>query len=656
MYLKLASSAAVLTLAAGLAACSGGEDFSDVELPGCPAGAICEEQLVGDVLVRFVGPTLYNVGYRCGTSLGYIRSEDENIDDSEGRPRTLPAGAAVCPTNATQIEFYLGHGTFAGNTIPLGVAALPQLSKAVWTDGNNDAWTLVQLTVADIVNSPAREPLSNAKVRNRGALLLALDSAPADSNSITLHEDLHDLVNDEYKTLVQGKTLDQEDYQEFQDAWQPLLDAANSANLNSDDQFPTATEVEDRLSYGTEMTRAGSFDMAFQFITNIINPIDGEQRMVMLEGNTLVLPSGQISGLLRHARQEKDAQGDSSLLYGYLAINGGSRLDDALVLQDARLLGIDRMNDTDTSDLTLAGRFTGDYMFAGLQHNRRRDYELTFPRSVHKFKTEEFGHASGQFLGAPTADLQGANKDGSLPIMAVRSSQFGDSGLVPAEVMPLPAHYRVSLRRGCYDDQPEQGLGCAPIESQNNQNYPQVGEGDAKQPLFEQDRPGPITEAAGAPTEMCLLMDLDSNGRHVLLYASADGSCPQTAADGTPVGYVARVEESDTGAKSAFVSFLMAGDATVSETMPYYGAEVMGRFDYSDSCAPLYRLSEQSVKDQVAAAWSNTYARDLFVKENTVDLQDPEEDAEKLKCNEAGECLATVQGSVEWQQYGATCP
>ena len=62
-----------------LAGCNGGEDFSDATVPGCPLGANCDLNPRGEIFVELQGPRVANLGYSCGNSTGYTRSEEEMV-------------------------------------------------------------------------------------------------------------------------------------------------------------------------------------------------------------------------------------------------------------------------------------------------------------------------------------------------------------------------------------------------------------------------------------------------------------------------------------------------------------------------------------------------------------------------------------------------
>src|SRR5690606_14470100 len=346
----------MLMLLAVLAGCNGKEDFSNVDLPGCPAGGLCEEQPSGDVLVEFVGPRLINLGYRCGTSVSRISGEAQEIGG-----RIVPAGAALCPEGVNTVDFFLGDGLYLGNSLRICGPALPQTSilTQVGEDGTN--WGIVRLTIADVVNTARRLPATDDRVRNRAALLLALDSDPA-TDDVEIHPALQGrdgLINQRYTELVQGNSLETADYTAFTADWEPLLTAlAEEDDLPVTYMFPDEATVEQRVSYGMDLTRSGLFSMVFQESELAILELIGtdkqraDEYIGALEGSLLVLPTGEALGLVNVLLSYfPGGSAEAEIEQDIISFQRGAGVDNELALQNMTMQGL--MNSDVNTNLTM---------------------------------------------------------------------------------------------------------------------------------------------------------------------------------------------------------------------------------------------------------------------------------------------------------------
>ncbi|WP_156500928.1 hypothetical protein, partial [Alcanivorax sp. HI0044] len=215
----------ILILAAlsmGLAGCNGGEDFSDATIPGCPAGAGCQPNTRGEVLVELVGPRVHNLGYSCtGSNVVYFTNQDEEQSvSSTGAQVTIPAFNALCPAGTSGVEFLVGDALFEGHYISLGELVFP-------ADALAESYTV---TVSDLVISPRREAATvSAQVRNVAAFIQGLDTDSANEAFVNIPNEAHDVAealveqavgdsNVSTDTALQ-ETFELEDYNDFLAAW-----------------------------------------------------------------------------------------------------------------------------------------------------------------------------------------------------------------------------------------------------------------------------------------------------------------------------------------------------------------------------------------------------------------------------------------------------
>lgn len=663
-FLSAAGATLLITVLAG---CNGEEDFSNVDLPGCPAGALCEETPRGDVLVEFVGPKLLNLGYRCGASLGRTYTGPTEMDG-----RIVPAGAAVCPAQATSVEFFLGYGVYLGNVLPIGRAALPQLAVLTQKGEDGTEWGVQQLSLADVLESPRRLPFDDPRVRNRAALILALDSDTS-TDDIELPEVLYGaegLINQRYDALVRGRSLETADFAVFQDAWEPLLQAVREevGGNNAPYIFGTENIVLERLAYSTELTRTGAFEVGYQESQAAILGLTGTDKqpaadhLGTLSGSMLVLPTGEIIGLASALLSNPQAGNDGAETeQDMLSFERGARLDEGLVLEDVAMRGL--MNGDVVTDIALGGRFVGNALHHGVRGQSGVDYALMYPTMYYRPVDADFGRILGTFLGLPVADLLHKKPDPApegLPVRMARlelSASELDSDALDATL----GFYRLQLLRGCTDSETGNGsaVTCSSIEERNELNYAggyQIEAGtETSEPVnftFTEETPrGEDFENTGA-AEMYL--EIRRVGRHGLIYAGRNGACPiNDVQNDFPVGYVSRTVVNEGVIESAGVRLWLVGDAQEQDALRHFGTEIEGRIALdtaNPNDRPIYRLSDEHFADEVAAQWIDLYMPQAYFQRQDVASVDELTDAAKQRL------LAHVRGSVEWEYVGAVCP
>lgn len=664
---RFLSAAGTTVLLAVLAGCNGKEDFSNVDLPGCPAGALCEETPRGDLLVEFAGPRLVNIGYRCGASLGRTYAEPTELDG-----RMVPAGAAVCPQSATSVEFFLGHGVYLGNVLSIGRAALPQLAVLTIQGEDGTVWGVQRLSLADVLESPRRLPATDARVRNRAALLLALDSDTS-TEDIELPEVLHGaegVINQRYQELVRGRSLETAEFSEFKDAWEPLLAAVGEevGGNNAPYIFPSEADVKARLAYSAGLTRAGFFEIGYQESEAAIFSLIGTDkapatgRTGTMSGSVLVLPTGELIGLASALLSRVEGSDPAQTELDMLSFSREARLDDELVLSNVALQGL--MNNDVATDIAISGRMLGNALHHGVRSpNGAVDYALMYPTMFYRPVDADFGRILGTFLGSPVADLLLKKPDPAPEGLPVRMARLalGANHLDAAALDAAAGFYRLTLRRGCTaaeiaDDTEET---CETIEEKNGLNYEggyQIEAGtdntEAVNFTFTKDRPRGSGLDNNSLAEM--LLEIRQVDGHGIVYAGRNGECPTGDAQyDFPVGYVNRTVVDEGVVESAGVVLVLSGDANEQDDLRYFGTEIQGRIALNGSGPddrPIYRLSDEHFEDQVAAQWIDNYLPQKYYQTQGVESVDELTDEQKQRL------LAHVRGSVEWEYLGPSCP
>lgn len=586
-----------------LSGCNGGEDFSGAAVPGCPIGTKCEESPQGDVLVELVGQQVANLGYECGSSLGYT-SEGEVIVNE----LTVPPYNALCPSSATSVEFFIGSGLFEGNKISLGRYFLPQqLQKGSY-----------QLTTADLISSPNRVPFTpsgssdTSEAINRAALLQALDTDGNPDDAIHLSDAANDYANTSPAIVPDILFAGYANYDDFTSAWSRFVSGVKAQDGSIAGFESDTSNYLQRLKAASDRLRAGlyAFDSAGECLIFEGCQFQSENGARVTFGvRAMVLPDGTVlSGGLGLITKDNKTEAD------ILGFNGDATLSDTLEFVDGGTIsagvtilgaGIDGAPATNAQ---VKGRVLGQTLFAGIEFDGRSDYKLDYPSSDYVLKEADKGLLQGQLIGN---DATGDKA------VALRATKTAAVQVVPdvSKFSNISGIYTVRLMRACVDESSDDdvdlvydGTKCKKIDNPEQEigsdtsfNYPTAynGGNEAFEVTEERVRfdAADYSDAAGRG-EFCL--NIGSDG---LIRAGAVEPCNDYT-----VGMVSRTFEDN----SANILIRLAPGIENRDGVPHFNTEIQGRMDLNDTCKRLYRLSDESFANQVRAAWQeDVYLRAL---------------------------------------------
>ena len=673
-----------------LASCNGGEDFSDVRLPGCAFGAQCREGFSGTLFVELVGPQVENLRYRCGRgnsgSISHLRAED-HVTPAGVR---IPPFTAQCPTGAERIEFFIGSGFFEGNLLSLGSAYIPVVSI---TGGTTNSPRIMSLTLTDVVESARRVPASDHRVRNLGLLLAALDSdGSGEDGRISIPDELHEVVNEQFETLeLSAVSLDAGDESDFRDDFAPLLLALNEARdlLDTDPgyhDFPSdLDDFNQQLQRAMDLSRAGYYVLGYndnaeigvlEFVETIKRPNTNFDNLGRFSANLLVLPTGDVIGLGSVLMSVQDGGTDWDVRRDGVMASG--LLSNELVFDDLDFEGISLPGALHDTSVSLTGRFLGNVLYNGVpgaQGEGLSDVEIDQPEMPYvPDPVVDFGRLTGQFLGETTQAMI-IDDDDDAPGLPVRASRQVNSVIQvdPAILANLDgSRYRVTLMRGCLPAEADDDL-CEDFADENDGTYyparyeviesVEGEEGESQAEIifgFEQEilrRDGDI--ASGAP-DTCI--EIREEGGNGIIYAGLDGECPVVGNE-YAVGYVTRTTESvdeddDTirTPESATIVLLLAATAP-GTGHTQFGTQIEGRMALQDCGRPLYRLADNNFRDGIRASWADNYLpiqiqSELLEMDDAHDFSDNDDPANQR-------LISNVQGLINFEYLdggnGFTC-
>ena len=646
MSMKILNRLVLLSVAGVLASCNGGKDFSGASVPGCPAGAACKPNTKGSIIVQFQGPQVANLGYQCGSSIGRTKPTETTVSDSSGNDTTVPAYGAVCPSDATEINFFIGSVTYQGHNVSLGSYLLPQqLKKGVY-----------QVTAADLLMPPSRvgidvpSPDTTEPVINRVALLEALDTDGNPDDAVTLSDDAH-VIADSQNALVPANPFDYTDYDQFKSVWQGYLDAVKARAPTTALFEPQVSNYQAHLRQGNNRSRAGlyvfSSSQECQFLssTNTGCASDASSDKYSYTLTSLVLPDGTILAGGLDTRVISSSSGSTSVVNDFVTLKSHDVLDDRLALSgDAgagvTLTGLGVVITTDGSgntispsgqptdtDATITGRFLGQTLYNDkvVSADVGSDFSLDYPSTDYAITDSDKGLTNGTLLG------------GSVSNYLLRATKTGyvQANMDSTIMASVQGDYRIRLYRACIPGETGYDSECRNIpnpdqEITKNPNpsvAPSTNYGDFTQcDTFGQTNNGNVvcttwSTVFGITKERIRHDTLDSNGLdtqgvgefclHIdnagLVTTRDNGNCNATGAVHS-IGMVTRTftGSDDASLRSANVFMRLAPGAENASVTPHYNAEIQGRIDLTttgDGCKRLLRLSDDNFKAGVRSAW-----------------------------------------------------
>ncbi len=648
---------ALTALSLALMGCNGGEDFSDATVPGCPAGAPCDESSRGEVLVELVGPRVDNLGYRCsGSEVLFRTSEAEQTSvTSDGQEVIVPPFNALCPATSREIEFFIGSDIFEGNNVNVGRFSFPQtINKSPY-----------QITLSDVVSSPVRASLvlniDTNDVLNRAALLQALDEDQTVDDVIQIPDAAHQFIDENYDDVVGDTKLDgYTSYGDFTADWEGVVNGVNAIEPVYGFADPDVSTFEQRQLRANARTRAGLY--AFEnpgeclFFVGCQLETDSEVR-VTYSGKMLVLPDGSVLSGGFALISDPSAAGENTgarTEFDFIGFDSNASVSDLMELTDSSdampgitLLGagIDSQQPTDA---IVSGKYLGQTMYAGISFSGGpTDYENEYPGATHSLQDSEKGKLDGELLGEDYT-----NSPSSQKAISVRSTQIGvvqedpDTSLYAG----LEGEYTLRLMRACVDDDlGDDGSACSSIPSPSD-STPDINE-EITPPAQDEEGntfiPGnyPVTLGGIEITEERMRVDFKGNAEMcITIETEGEDSLLKTGFDGTcgtdlTVGFVTRTFGDPA---SANVAIFMAPGLDVEPDVAHYNAYIEGRIDLrssSDGCARMYRLSDENFERGLRAKWEEP----VFLPTSlAVDFGEDATDAERRRAS------AVASGAVQF--------
>ena len=622
-----------------LAGCNGGEDFSDATVPGCPAGAPCQETSSGDVLIELTGLQVDNLGYECvGTSVVFFTSDQEQTSTAtDGSEKTVPPFNALCPAAATSARFFVGNGLFEGYKFILGEMEIPQAAPL-------EKYTI---TGADLVESPRRVPTSNPTVRNVAAFLQGLDSDLATPDIIEIPDEAHQLADEMEGVAPAGFSL--ANYDDFRDAWSQYFTDVSDAMTGSVVGMSTDPNIPlQEVVVANALTRAGNYRFdtcrgAFAAIT-CVSDINNDVVSVNFPERTagdqatqewpLILPTGEIRGLGRAIRQSSGSGSSASTTTRELvAFSEAAKVNDELLIENLQVMEVEPNGTVTAADAS--GKFLNKILYTGTlpdaaPSGSKTDVEQDYAGVT--LDVNEQGGVSGQVLGG-AVDLPLTAELFAAPQVAQDQDMVSD--------LAAMGPFTVRLMRACLDTD----TGCRDIpnsdievagDSADSPNYPAtIDDFDITQELPREDRQG--------VSEFCL--DITSNvgqADHGLVLVGEGGACPGVGVTSWPVGFVSRTFPDS---ESVNLTMLLVPGAENRDVSPNFGVTIQGRIDMGDAsgCNPMYRTTDERFEAGLRTRWVDDFYPYVLEQEYREASSDGSLGAEQV-----AELIVKTSGAVEF--------
>lgn len=655
--------AIVLGALLALAACNGGEDFSDAiiggpspidsrpdpaPIPEDDEPAVEIELVVGiDDGGTYRTANIANINYTCTEAVGVVK------DDG------LKPFVARCAPTADRVEFFIG-GTLSGDRrISIGTVYLPlctgRSDGSAGQSGCAGGTGFFQVALTDLIpigindstgaerplTAPARRAPGDASVRNRAAFLLALDQTPGD-RVITIDPLAHN-----NSVSAPETNFDQGAYADFVNYW-------NDWVVGLGKTLPANEAIAEGIAQvAADRTRIGLYSLEHDGVTyKLTYPDDPQLGTLSIVLPFIVMPDGSAGGvgaLFGTTGSGASVAGAVNLL----ALDSDSALDDALFLNRAGVDGWNARTVLNTVDndanLTFTGRITGTSVYDNkLTSDNKTDYRLDYPaRGIYVPKENDWGRFEGDALDKNYVDAP------------YRLSRTGYVGAVLNEtlVAELPDFYKITIYKACTDPGEAECQDIPPEEIGPGLNYPVFIDNDecdsrypnpANQPTQDGGLDGGCTET---DTALTVTKEKPRGG---VDYAFLEGAFNvQFLADGSiitdrrgecrpladpvaltrhdglggvdtevRVGYVSRTlqdnpdDPDDVATDTVNILIFMTGSAengsSISTAMdpppvPHYGTQIQGRIDLAANTRPMRRLGNENFEGGIRAFWQDFY-------------------------------------------------
>lgn len=611
-----------------LTACNGGEDFPGAgsgPIVGLPGGdqpiptpeqdAVAIELVVAlddNGTVRTARVT--NLGYECTGSRSFIPAAGE------------AEGWARCHPSADSVAFFIGADGATGDRFYLGKIFLPICTARSTQNECKGGEGFFQFTLADLVpgTAPKRSRHDNPEVRNRAALLAALDANPDNKVRIDIPADAHVLAG-----MAPSPLFGEQSYAAFVGRWDGWLAMVSSSLAPIQPlAFPATSEQAEQLALAAmNRSRMGTFEMVHNpaFYPTQGYPLMELRLPFSVNGDGVAFGVGLVIGGTAPAGEQP---------LDFIALDSGVYLDSQMIMRNIDsedLWNSKTVIDPLNSSLSFSGRFIGPAVYDGLSavsDSTKTDYSLDYRLAdAANFAVED----KGRFTGISFSD--------SFNAAPYRSERTGAvSAFLHTDVMlARPRFYRLSIYRACVEDPASPTCDGQKIpEVEKALNYPKIAyfddNGDVQvfEPEFELLR----NEFYDGTIQIEILDDgtvvLDSDAdcsavapspesltSPVKVFIEGDGSREW------PVGFVSRTHMPSASEKSLNLALFFAGPAAQgSETernqenpaIPHYGTRIEGRINLELPQMPMYRLSDGNFEDAIRTVWVDNIQGEMFAR------------------------------------------
>lgn len=595
-----------------LAACNGGEDFSDATVPGCPIGTKCDLAPQGDVLIEFMGPQVAGLGFECGSSLGFTSDSEQIVGEEQ---TTVPAYTAICPPEASSIEFFLGSALFEGNKVSFGSYLLPRnLQKGSY-----------QVTMADLIQPPTRSDASvpmgddTNDILNRLALLFALDSdGDGADNLVLIPDEANNFINNSNQFVPDMHFDGYADYADFTSAWNDVILGVNAQTTIEGFEADT-NDYASRLQDALERSRAGLYAFENAGECTIFQGCDigsGDGSLYSAALRVLVLPDGSMlsGGQVARSGDAIDTTRDVIGFQSDVSLSDTNQIIDGVSGDPGgEIRGADVTGDGLVTLATLQGRILGQTLYVDIEVDEEvgSDYDLDYPSAEYVLVEDDVNDANdysgdiGELRG--TVLDQTISQDGALPIRATKVGQVQPM-LDSVQLTAVSNRtYTLRLMRACVgegDDNtacttiPDPDTGTTSdneeIGDEAGRNYPSSLVTDSITVDVTDERPR-LDE--NDVQDICI--SINSEG---LLTTGDSGVCGSTHV----VGMVTRTLP-DTNSVNVAIRLAPGIEDSLRSVTPHFNVEIQGRINLDDACAPMLRLSDESFDIGVRGFWLETF-------------------------------------------------